>query len=159
MNVKDLIRSNLAMSDNLVEAYLGDLSTDDLTLCAVDGMNPIAWQLGHLIVGEKGMVEQAKPGASPELPAGFADLFDQKVGPIAGAKYPTKDEFLAIWKTQREATLAALAATPDEKLSDPTGVSYAPTVAEIFNMVGSHTTMHVGQWVAVRRKLGKPVAM
>jgi hypothetical protein len=33
---------------------------------------------------------------------------------------------------------------------------YAPTVAAVYDMQGSHYLMHAGQWVVVRRQLGKP---
>jgi hypothetical protein len=61
---------------------------------------------------------------------------------------------------QREATLAALTAAPEADLGKPTPESmreYAPTVGVAFNVVGIHTMMHAAQFVAVRRKLGKPV--
>jgi len=34
-----------------------------------------------------------------------------------------------------------------------------PTVGATFNLIGSHVGMHVGQFVSVRRKLNKPVAL
>jgi hypothetical protein len=39
----------------------------------VPGANHPAWQLGHLIVAETNAVNLVKPGAMPELPAGFGD--------------------------------------------------------------------------------------
>ncbi len=32
---------------------------------------------------------------------------------------------------------------------------YAPTIASLFSMIGSHWMMHAGQWVIVRRELGR----
>ncbi len=34
----------------------------------------------------------------------------------------------------------------------------APTVGAGFALMGNHMLMHVGQFVSVRRKLGKPIA-
>ncbi len=68
----------------------------------------------------------------------------------------TKDQLLAVFKEQRAATLAALAKQSDSDLDKSTGVDYAPTVGSMFSMQGSHWLMHGGQWVIVRRKVGKP---
>lgn len=158
MTAKDMIRSNYSMSDRIVNAYLEDLTDADLTLIPIEGMNPIAWQVGHLIASEAGMLNQLAPGSSPTLPDGFVETYD----PANASKtqtFHTKDELLSLWKTQREATLKVLDATDEAKLDAESGVSYAPTVGDLLNMLGSHTLMHVGQWVAVRRKLGKKIAI
>ena len=36
---------------------------------------------------------------------------------------------------------------------------WAPTVAALLAMTGTHALMHCGQFVAVRRQLGKPVVI
>ena len=49
-------------------------------------------------------------------------------------------------------------AIPETKLDDPGPEpmrEYAPTVAVVLTMLGAHWLMHAGQFVAVRRKLGK----
>ena len=66
-----------------------------------------------------------------------------------------KDELLAIHKQQRAATLVALEKLSDDKLGAPTGLDYAPTVGSLFSLLGSHWLMHAGQWVVVRRQLGR----
>jgi hypothetical protein len=35
--------------------------------------------------------------------------------------------------------------------------AYAPTVGAALTMLGAHPMMHAGQFVTVRRKLGKPI--
>jgi hypothetical protein len=58
----------------------------------------------------------------------------------------------------KAASLAALDSIPESKLDDPGPENmreYAPTVAAVLTMVGTHWLMHAGQFVAVRRKLGK----
>ncbi len=39
--------------------------TADLRLRPVEGMHPIALQLGHLIVGENAFANMIKPGSAP----------------------------------------------------------------------------------------------
>ena len=69
---KDVIRNTIASADMILNAYLGDLSDDDLFAPQFEGGNPIAWQLGHLISVERSWVEGLKAGSCPELPEGFA---------------------------------------------------------------------------------------
>ncbi|MFO0953547.1 MAG: DinB family protein [Isosphaeraceae bacterium] len=157
---KDVIRTTLDSADMVLGAYIGDLTDEELLVPPGEGMNPIAWQVGHLIASEKMMVDQLRPGASPALPAGFAEAHDKTTAaPNAFKPFCSKDEYLRLAKAQREATLAALDAVTDAQLDAETGVSYAPTGAAMMNMVGVHILMHVGQFVTVRRKLGKPVVI
>ena len=60
---------------------------------------------------------------------------------------------------QLTAALAALAGFSDDDLDAPSPEpvnSYAPTAGAAFAMLGSHWMMHSGQWVVVRRQLGRP---
>lgn len=155
---KDVIRLSLDLSDYVVNAYLEDLTDADLLIAPVEGMNSIAWQLGHVISGECYFANIAQPGASPALPEGFDAAHSKETAtPNAFKPVYTKADYLAFWKAQRAATLAALDALPEERLDAETGISYAPTVAAVLNMIGAHALGHFGQFVAVRRKLGKPV--
>ena len=159
-SAKDVIRLTLGSADQIMNAYIGDLTEEELLTVSVDGMNPIAWQLGHIIAGEQGMLDSVKPGASPPLPPGFAEAHAKETGaPNTFKPFCSKDEYLRVWKVQREATLATLDALTDEQLDADTGLSYAPTGAAVMNMLGVHPLMHLGQFVAVRRKLGKPVVI
>jgi hypothetical protein len=157
---KDVIRLTLGSADQIMNAYIGDLSEDDLLVPPFAGSNPIAWQLGHIIAGERGMLEELKPGSSPPLPEGFAEAHDKETAaPKTFKPFCKKDEYLRLWQAQRAATLAALDTIADDQLDASTGVSYAPTTAAMLNMIGVHPLMHLGQFVAVRRKAGKPVVI
>jgi hypothetical protein len=62
----------------------------------------------------------------------------------------------------RAATLSALDAASDVDFDKPGPESmrdYAPTLGSVFVMIGTHEIMHAGQYVPVRRKLGKPIVM
>jgi uncharacterized protein (DUF1330 family) len=49
---------------------------------------------------------------------------------------------------------------PDLDKTDPEKYpEWAPTVAALLAMTGTHALMHCGQFVAVRRQLGKPVTI
>lgn len=97
---------------------------------------------------------------APALPEGFADAHAKEASACdEGARFATKAEYLGLLDRVKAAALAAVDATPDGELDAPGPESmreYAPTVASVLLLVGSHPMMHAGQFVPVRRKLGKP---
>jgi hypothetical protein len=163
MNAKDAIRMTISGSDMISQSYLADLSDADLMVRPVDGMNHMAWQLGHLIAAERRFVDKVKPGACPPLPAGFEEAHSKEtISSNDHKKFRTKAEYLALWKAQREATLKVLDSLPEADLDKPGPEefrSFMPTVGSLFNMIGVHPLMHCGQWVAVRRTGKKPVVI
>lgn len=160
MTTQDCIRGTIEMGHYITNEYLGDLSDADLLIRAVPGMNHIAWQLGHLIASEHQMMS-AIGAKMPELPAGFAAAHSKETATSDDpAKFARKGELLALLRKMHDATLAHLSATPAARFDDPAPEemrSYAPKVGDVFRLIGEHELMHVGQFVAVRRKLGKPV--
>jgi hypothetical protein len=165
MQAKDLIQQSIGTADMMMRKYLEDLDDAAFLIRPVEGMNHIAWQVGHLISGERSVIEAIKPGSCPPLPEGFDAKHDQKTTTTIDdpAAFYTKDEYLAIWKSQREALKALVESLTDADLDAPAPErfqSFCPTVGLALNMMGGmHPLMHVGQFVAVRRKLHKPIAM
>ncbi len=157
---KDVIRLNLGAADYMLKSYLKDLSDDDLLVVAIEGTNPIAWQIGHIISAERWLAETVKPGASPPLPEGFDAAHNKETAaPHAFKPVATKADYLKAWDTQRAASLALLDALPDDQLGSPSGIEFAPTFAAALNAIGGHALGHIGQFIAVRRKLGKPIVI
>ena len=124
MNAKDAIRSTLQTGEFVVNAYVGDLDDADLLVRPVPGMNHIAWQLGHLIIAERGMVEGIRPGTLPPLPEGFEDGHGrQQFGEDDPAKFLPRARYLELMKAQaREADLTRWRPRPR-----PTSTSPAPS--------------------------------
>lgn len=157
MNAREAIRLGLDMAEFISLGYLQDLSDAQLLHRPCAGANHIAWQLGHLITAEHQLIEQVCPGKMPPLPAGFAERYTKETADQdSAASFHSKEELLAACRTQRAGTLDALQSLTDADLDRPSGVDYAPTVAGIFSMQGSHWLMHAGQWAVIRRQLGKP---
>ena len=163
MSSKETIHQSLALSEMALSKYLDDLKPEAFLIRPVAGMNHLAWQVGHLVVVENRFVEALKPGASPALPAGFTEQYAMdKHASDSPTDFHTKDELLALFKTQRTATRHLLegmgetdlqAPCPNEKMR-----TMCPTVATMFNLTGMHTLMHAGQFVAVRRHEAMPIA-
>jgi len=163
MTAKDAIRQTMDLSSMILDSYIKDLEDADLLLRPVAGMNPIAWQLGHLIGSERHFLELAAPGSSPELPEGFNEAHGKDRGQSDDTSgYLPLARYQALMKAQREATLRTFEACSEADLdrADPERFPpYIPTVGALFNMIGVHPLMHAGQFVAVRRVLKKPVSI
>jgi uncharacterized damage-inducible protein DinB len=160
MGPKDAIKQTLDLSDYIIHAYVGDLADADLRLRPVDGMHPIALQLGHIIAGENAFCNMITPGSAPPLPAGFTEAHDFKNKDLSDSGFVSKDKYVELLKAQRTATKAILDAVPDSDLDDTRGgklPSYAPTVGSLLLLIGTHALSHAGQFVAVRRTLKKPI--
>ena len=159
MTAKDVFRTTIEMAHSMTQGYLADLSDADLLLRPVPGMNHIAWQLGHLIASEHHMIS-ALGHTMPELPAGFEAAHKKETaGSDDPKRFWKKEEYLSLWRSIHDGSLAAIKNTPDADLDKPAPEnmrSYAPTVGAVFNLIGGHELMHSGQLVAVRRKLGRP---
>lgn len=155
MTPQQAIRKGLEMADFVCMRYLNDLSDEELFQRAAPGINHINWQIGHLIESEHRLMSMIHP-SQPDLPDGFAEKYSRdKVTTDDPQQFLNKETLMATYQEQRSATLQALAETSDDGLDEPTGIDYAPTVADLISMQGSHWLMHAGQWVVVRRQLGR----
>jgi hypothetical protein len=163
MSPKDALKLSIDMSDFIINSYIGDLSDADIFIRPVSGMNHIAWQLGHLISTERQFVEMVKPGSCPALPAGFNEAHTKETTTMDDpAKFFPLSKYQELWKAQRATTLSVLDSVPESDMdkTDPEKYpEWAPTVAALLAMSGTHALMHCGQFVAVRRQLGKPIVI
>jgi hypothetical protein len=160
MDFKDSIRSALNVADFMVQGYLADITPTEMVMRPAPEANHIAWQIGHLITSERHLVEAAVPGSMPELPAGFTDRH-RREGQVSdnAADYLSKDEYLQLAKTIRAATLQALDQCNESDFDKPVTARVPPFVkraGDCFATIGPHWTLHAGQWVVVRRMLGRP---
>lgn len=163
MTAKDAILRTYDLGENIVKAYLAELTAADLLVRPVPGQNHIAWQLGHLVLSERNMIDGVKPGASPELPAGFEEGHGRDKNTLDDpSKYLSPEAYIALIDAQRAATKKVVAELADATLDEPAPErmrSFAPTVGDVLLLNGNHYMMHAGQYVAVRRMLGKPIAI
>lgn len=161
MTGTNAIQTSLEATGQLFTAPLGDLSDADLLVRPVPGSNHIAWQIGHIITSEIGLVTSQIPDAKfPELPAGFKESHAMEQTGADTGKFLTKAEYVDLFNKTRAATIAALAKLTDADLDRPTSgkmAPMAPTLGAWLILVSNHTLMHGSQFSVVRRKLGKPV--
>jgi hypothetical protein len=159
MNAKDTIREVVEFSYMVVHSYVDDLPDGALMVRVVPRANHIAWQLGHMIAGTQQMIA-ALGHSPPPLPKGFAEKYTKETSASDDpAQFAGKAECLALVDQMKAATLAVIDATPEASLDQPAPEEmreYAPTVGSALLILGSHWLMHAGQFVPIRRKLGKP---
>lgn len=159
MNAKDVIRHEIEFCHGLTRMYLEDLQDADLLARALPNSNHIAWMLGHMIAGDAEMLKLlGRKG--PELPPGFIEKYGKDTASVDDpARFLRKAEYLALADRAKAATLAAVDVTPEADLEKPAPEEmrgYAPTIAAALLILGTHWLMHAGQFVTIRRKLGKP---
>lgn len=160
MNAHDAIKTSLQQSDGVWKGYTDDLGDTELLVRPTEGANHVAWQLGHLIASEHGMISQLKPGSMPALPEDFADRHSgENSSSDDPADFLTKDEYLQLFQQQRTATLTVLEEYSAEELDaeSPEALrGICRTVGSIFLLQAAHYLMHAGQWAVIRRGLGRP---
>lgn len=163
MDAKDAIRSAAGVSKMVLETYLSDLDDSDLMRRPAPGCNHIAYQLGHLISSEAQLLEMAAPGQGVKLPEGFAAAHSKENADNDDpASFHDKATYLKLSEEVRQARFAALESYPESELDNeaPEAMrSFCPTMGDLFMLIATHPLMHAGQFVIVRRQLGKPVLM
>ncbi|HEX8521269.1 MAG TPA: DinB family protein [Tepidisphaeraceae bacterium] len=161
MNINQLLADSLERSLGVLQMTLGDFSDADMFVRPAPGANHAMWQLGHLVNSETRLVTMVKPGAMPELPAGFAERFSAETTKVDDPKaFPTKAEVLELLAKARAASVQWARGIKPEELDQPTPERIqrlAPTVGALAAVLPSHVAMHVGQMQVIRRKLGKPI--
>ncbi len=159
MSIATQIKHQLNLPTFTIQAYLQDLSDDDLMRRPVENANHIAWQLGHLIAAEHNLNNMVCPDSMPALPEGFAEKHDKdKASSDDKSAFCTKDEYIAAMQEQRAGTLTLLERLSDEELEQPAPEKiqkFGATVGAVIAGQSAHWMMHAGQWVIVRRQLGK----
>jgi len=158
MTVKDLLRQAIERTHGIIRSYVDDLTDAELLVRSVPGSNHIAWQLGHMIGGVQRMLGGlGRPGFM--VPDGFLAAHSKEMAACDDpAKFATKAQYVALLDQAKAASLAAVDATPESDFDKPGPEAmreYAPTVGVVLMLLATHGLMHVGQFVPIRRKLGK----
>jgi hypothetical protein len=159
VSIATQIKNELNLPSFTVQGYLQDLTDEQLFIRPHEKANHIAWQLGHLIASEHNLNNMVCPDSMPALPAGFAEKHSKEASASDDqSAFCTKDEYMSAMAEQRAGTLALLETLSDEDLEKPAPEmiqKFGSTVGAVIAGQSSHWMMHAGQWVIVRRQLGK----
>ncbi|MBM3963885.1 MAG: DinB family protein [Planctomycetes bacterium] len=163
MKSQDILKSTLKVTTMVTDSYVNDLTDIELLTRPGVGCNHIAWQLGHLISSNAQILNSLAPGSAPELPSGFAEQHSKAT---AGSDDPkgflSKSEYQALLTRVNDAVVAVIDRMSESDLDAPGPEHFRsmfPTVGDVMVLLATHALMHAGQWVPVRRSLGKPVVI
>lgn len=163
MDAKAFFKESYNLSAHAISAYVSDLTDADLLLTPGPDCNCLAWQLGHLISSEHGLLNSVVPGAAPQLPEGFdAKHSKDNSSSTDASDYLTKEGYLELFSKMKTATFAAIDSLSETDLDKPAPEhlrSFLPSVGSVFMLIAMHGTMHSGQFVPVRRALKKPIVI
>lgn len=163
MQAMDVLAATLKTTNMVLTSYVSDLSDQELLVRPAVGCNHLAWQLGHLISSHNGLLESVSPGKATTLPEGFEQAHTKETtGVDDPSKFFSKDTYLELLKQQEAATIAAFSEMSSEQLDAPAPEHFRqmfPRVGDVCVLIASHGMMHAGQFVPVRRELGKPVVI
>jgi DinB superfamily len=163
MNTRDTIRKTLNFSMTVLNSYISDLTDAELLFRPGKDCNHLAWQLGHLISSQASLLEMVAPGAAAKLPDGFDKQHSKETaGENNIAKFCSKETYAKLFEAVNNSVFAALAKVSDSDFDQPGPEkmrSHFPTVGDLYVLIASHPMMHAGQFVPVRRALGKPILM
>jgi hypothetical protein len=159
MNIKDAVKKQCDIGDFMMDSYLSDITSEEMLKRPAPGANHIAWQLGHLISAETRLVEAAVPGSMPALPTGFLERHTKDTAASDNpADFLSKEEYLKLAKSVRAGMLQALDSQSEEDLDKPVSGRVPPFVkrtGDCFVTAAGHWVLHSGQWVVLRRQLGR----
>lgn len=161
MTFFDVVRDLLGTSRFVLSTYLSDMTDEELLVRPVPGAHHAAWQLGHLILSERMMIDGVEPKSCPAVSPSFLEAHG-KGGDAVGTHHGFLGVkgYLELMTRQREVTLAVAERLTEARLDEPAPEfmrSYAPFVRSVFLSIGGHEYMHAGQLAVIRRHLGKPV--
>jgi DinB family protein len=162
MSPQDVMKKALEGARSVTTMLLNDMSDDDLLVRPAPNANHIAWQLGHLIRAEHGMISALPHSDMPPLPSPFKDYHAEANSRSDDRRhFASKAYYLDLYGKVRQAPYSTLSRLSLSELGLPGPESvrnFAPTIADVIILQGNHELMHAGQFTVVRRKLGKPVA-
>lgn len=141
-----------------LRAWAGDFTDADALAGGASGLNPAAWQLGHVAAAQDGVycLFTGEPGIVP--PALEALCGTGRPPPPPDARYPAVAE---LWEllARTQARLTGLVERTEEAgfSRPPLGASrHFHTLGQAVYEIALHENYHVGMIGALRKLLGKP---
>ncbi len=161
MKAQDVLKASLKTTQMIFHSYVNDLTDAELLERPGPGCNHLAWQLGHLISSNSSLLNSIAPGAAPNLPSGFDAQHSKAMAASQDdSGFLSKDQYLDLFRKLDEAIFATFERLSEDDLDKPSPENWRskfPTLGSLAVLLASHTMMHVGQWVPIRRRLQKPV--
>lgn len=152
---------NWKRARGLLKHFLEEIDQEKWCWQPAEGINHVAWQVGHLAVAQYGLCIKRVVGDSPEsedvLPLSFLKRYGKGSTPSPDTtENASVEELLATLDAVDERMHEVLATTQDEELEVELKKPHPmfSTVLGGVEFAPQHEMMHIGQIVILRRLMG-----
>jgi hypothetical protein len=159
----EMVSSQIQFVRTYTEQLLADIDQESWYEQPIDGMNHIAWQVGHLTMAQYGLAllrQRGRESADRELiPRSYLRMFAKGSSPsIDVDARPDPAEIRSVFDRVHQQVLKELEAYPLEQLDTPVELPYVAFPNKLGSLIMSahHEMLHAGQIGMLRRLLGKP---
>ena len=142
-------------------SLLDGIDQNDWFRQPIEGLNHVAWQVGHLAMAQYGLVLFRQRGRKLEdtelMSSAFRKKFSRGSTPHQDPEfYPAPEEILNVFERVYNQSMEELATYPLEQLNEPVEDPYAayPTKLGCLIFCAHHEMLHAGQLGMLRRLLG-----
>lgn len=154
---------NIEFARNYTKSLITDLSDEEWFWQPGESITHIAWQVGHIAMGQYGLALFVQRGRQPidlELMKGkFRKKFFKGTTPSPDAsEYPTVAEILTVLDRVYDQVMEEVPHFEDKDLDQSVEMPFAgyPTRYGALLFAADHEMLHAGQIGLVRRLMGKP---
>jgi uncharacterized damage-inducible protein DinB len=148
-----VLRAQVALIGEVVEAAVVDLTPDEGLRTPIPGVNDVNWILGHLVHVNAGVLELLGHPGEPSS----ADLTHYAAGSPPGedgADAWDLGELRDAFRQQIHRLDGALADAPPERMGAPPPPGFEGELRDFLHFITFHQGYHVGQLGMLRRALG-----
>lgn len=149
-----------ALNYGYCERLLADIAEEEMLTQPADGINPPAWQLGHLALCTDyalGILGQEK-----KLSKEWAVNFGPGSKPLPEKRsFPNKQALWDAYSAGHQAVEQAIQGVDLKSLTDPNPIDFLaamlPTTGDLLcHLMATHESMHLGHLSDWRRQMGRP---
>ena len=152
---------DMKKSRGMLKNYLEGLEPDRWYWQPAEGINHVAWQVGHLAFAQHALCLKRVRGESPDdesfIPASFIDRYRRGSTPSDNpAENASVEEIMAVLDGVYDRTVSELSTFTDEQLDRPIDPPHPMfhTVLGGIEWAPQHEFIHVGQVILLRRLMG-----
>lgn len=154
MNELRVLRAQVALTGEVVEACLADLTHEESLRTPIAGVNGVNWILGHLVRSNAGVLELLhRPGDPPSVDLARYAADTPPIEDAADALDVT--ELRDAFRRQTALLDQALADASPEVLAGPPPQGFQGELRDFLHFITFHQGYHVGQLGLLRRALGR----
>ena len=146
---------------SMLKSFLEELEPEKWYWQPGEGINHVAWQVGHLAFAQYGLCLKRVRGVAPEdegmIPSAFLKMYGRGSTPQPGAESNSSvEEILRVLDAVNDRTHQELAQRTDAELDVPTNPAHPifETNLGAVEWSSQHELTHIGQIVLLRRLMG-----